>query len=224
MRLRSAVTLLTLGASPLAAQTWPVDEGTFVVAKAGAQSFTESFKIKHGPGGLITATGSQTAGTQLTTTSLTTDSLGTPMQYDLRVTKAGALSLKVHATATGPRRFTAFSSAAGGEDAMKEYPVALGRTVILEPGLLHQLFFLPLAGRNGRVEVLEPGAAHVSSAVLTLKGLDNVRIGGKAMTANRYSLTGLAAEADFWVDNQGRLLRVDVPSQGLSATREEPPR
>jgi hypothetical protein len=224
MRLRSAVTLLTLGASPLAAQTWPVDEGTFVVVKAGAQGFTESFKIKHGPGGLITATGSQTVGTQLTTTSLTTDSLGTPMQYDLRVTKGGAQLLKVHAAATGPRRFTASSSAAGGEDGMKEYPVTAGRSVILEPGLLHQLFFLPLGGRNGHVQVLEPGAARVSNAVLTLKGLDNIRVAGKPFTANRYSLTGLAAEADFWIDNQGRLLRVDVPSQGLSATREEPPR
>jgi hypothetical protein len=224
MRLRSALILLALSAPPLAAQTWPVDEGTFVVAKAAAQGFTESFKIKHGPGGIITATGSQTAGTQLTTTSLTTDSLGTPMQYDLRVAKAGAQMLKLHATATGPRRFTASSTASGGEDAMKEYPLAAGRTVVLEPGLLHQLFFLPLAGRNGRVEVLEPGAAHASSAVLTLKGLDNVRIAGKQLTANRYSLTGVGAEADFWIDPQGRLLRVDIPSQGLSATREEPPR
>jgi hypothetical protein len=96
--------------------------------------------------------------------------------------------------------------------------------VILEPGLLHQLFFLPLGARNGSLQVLEPGAAHVSNVVLTLKGLDNIRVGGKPLTATRYSLAGLAAETDFWIDAQGRLLRVDVPSQGLSATREEPPR
>ena len=224
MRLRSALAALTLGASPLAAQNWAVDEGTFVVAKAGGAGFTESFKIKRGPGSLITATGSLTVGTQLTTTSLTTDSVGTPIQYMLGVTKAGTQALRVRATATGPRRFTASSSASGGEESMKEYPIAAGRSVILEPGFLHQLYFLPLHGRTGRVQVLEPGAAHISNAVLTLKGLDNIRVAGKAVTATRYSLTGLPAETDFWIDAEGRLLRVDVPSQGLSATREEAPR
>jgi hypothetical protein len=227
MRLRSAIALLTLGASPaaspLAAQGWAVDEGTFVVVKAGAPGFTESFKIKRNATGLITATGLQTLGTQLTSSSLTTDSLGAPVQYELQVKKQGALVVKVRGMSAASRRFTAYSSASG-EESVREYPLLTGRTLILEPGLLHQLFFLPLAGHDGRVNVLQPGAAHAAVVVLTSKGLDNITVGRRAVTANRYSVTGLSADCDFWTDAQGRLLRVDIPSQGLSATREELPR
>jgi hypothetical protein len=227
MRLRSAIALgtsLTLGASPLAAQGWAVDEGTFVVTKGGASGLTESFRIRRGAGGLIAATGRQTSGTQLITSSLTTDSVGTPTQYELQITRQGSPAVKVKAMAAGPRRMTAFSSAARGEESMREYPVVAGRTVILEPGLLHQLFFLPLGGRAGRIQVVEPGAARSTTAELTAKGPDHITVAGRPVTASRFSVTGLAADCDFWVDPQGRLLRVDIPSQGLSATREELPR
>jgi len=227
MRLRSAIALwtpLALGASPLAAQGWAVDEGTFVVTKGGAPGLTESFRIKRGAGGLITATGRQTSGTQLITSSLTTDSVGTPTQYELQITKQGTLAVKVKAMSAGPRRMTAFSSAARGEESMREYPVVAGRTLILEPGLLHQLFFLPLGGRSGRIQIVEPGAARSTTADLTAKGVDHITVAGKPVSASRFSVTGLSADCDFWVDPQGRLLRVDVPSQGLSATREELPR
>ncbi len=227
MRLRSAIALLMLGASPvasrLAAQSWAVDEGTFVVLKGGAPGLTESFKIKRSASGLITATGLQTSGTQLTSSSLTTDSLGAPVQYELQVKKQGALVMKVRGMSAAARRFTAYSSASG-EESVREYPLLAGRTLILEPGLLHQFFFLPLAGHDGRVNVLQPGAAHTASVVLTSKGLDNITVGRRPVTANRYSVTGLSADCDFWTDPQGRLLRVDIPSQGLSATREELPR
>lgn len=227
MRLRSAIALLSFGASPLLGQSWAVDEGTFVVMKGPASGLTESFKIKRGPDGAITATGNQTSGTQVITSSLTTDSLGTPIQYELQERKQGALAMRVR-SASGPRgaprRMTAFSSAAGGEESMREYPVAAGHSVILEPGLLHQFFFLPLGGRSGRIQVVEPGAARSSTIVLTSKGLDNITVAGRSVTTSRFSVTGLAVDGDFWTDSQGRLMRVDIPSRGLSATREELPR
>src|SRR5262252_778795 len=122
MRLRSAIALLTplsVGAAPLSAQSWAVDQGTFVVVKGGSAGLSESFTIKRAGGGLITATGNQTLGPQRTTTSLTTDSAGTPMQYELQVRKQGALSLKVTAMSNGSRRMTAHSSASGGDESMR---------------------------------------------------------------------------------------------------------
>lgn len=227
MLLRSAVALLALGAlaapSPVVAQAWSVDEGTFAVVKAGGAGVTENFKIKRAAG-VITATGSQTSGTQVTTSSLTTDSLGTPVQYELQVKKHGAMAVKVRGMSSAAKRFTAFSSSAGGEESMREYTVVAGHSLILEPGLLHQFYFLPLALHGGRLQVLEPGAARTVTVVVTSKGLDNVTIGGHPTTATRYSATGLEADAEFWVDSQGRLLRVAIPSQGLTATREELPR
>jgi hypothetical protein len=222
MRLRSATLLLTFGASPLAAQSWAVDQGTFVVAKGGFAGLTESFTIKRAGGGLITATGDQTLGGQHITSSLTTDSVGTPMKYDLQVRKQKG-AVHVNAVSNGTRRLTTYSSS-GGEESMREYPVAVGHSLIIEPGLLHHFFFLALGGRNGQVQVIEPGAARSVTATITPKGLDNISVAGKPATASRFAVSGLSADADFWVDAQGRLLRVDVPSQGLSATREEPPR
>jgi hypothetical protein len=227
MRLRSSVALLWFGASPLFGQSWAVDEGTFVVMKGPASGLTESFKIKRGPDGAITATGNQTSGTQVITSSLTTDSLGTPIQYELRERKQGGLTMRVRASSGprgAPRRMTAFSSASGGEESMREYPVSAGHTVLFEPGLLHQFFFLPLGGRSGRIQVVEPGAARSSTVVLTAKGPDNITVAGRSVTASRFSVTGLAVDGDFWIDSQGRLMRVDIPSRGLSATREEAPR
>jgi hypothetical protein len=221
---RSSLVLLTLGTFPLAAQSWAVDQGTLVVAKGAASGLTESFTIRRGAGGTFTATGNQTSGSQVITSSLTTDSAGTPTQYEMQIRKQNAPStLKVRAASAG-RRLTAFSSASGGEESIKEYPVSAGHSVIVEPGLLHQFFFLPLGGRSGRIQVVEPGAAKSATAFLAAKGLDNITVAGRQVTASRYSVTGLSAEADFWTDAQGRLLRVDVPSQGLSATREELPR
>jgi hypothetical protein len=228
MHLRSASALLALGLlgapSSVVAQTWSVDEGTFAVVKAGAAGVTESFKIKRAPSGVITATGSLTSGTQVTTSSLTTDSLGTPVQYELQVKKQGALAVRVRGMSSAAKRFTAFSSAAGGEESMREYTVVAGHSLILEPGLLHLFYFLPLALHGGRLQVLEPGAARTVTVVVTSKGLDNITIAGRPTTATHYSATGLDAETEFWVDSEGRLLRVAIPSQGLTATREELPR
>ncbi|MGH7618734.1 MAG: hypothetical protein ACREPM_16050, partial [Gemmatimonadaceae bacterium] len=188
MRLRSAVVLWALGISApgghLAAQVtaasqtsqaWAVDQGTFVVLKGGAPALTESFKITRKATGLITATGNQTAGVETTTSSLTTDSLGTPVQYELQVRKQGALSLKVTGAAAA-RRFTTRSSA-GGVESMREYPLAAGRSLILEPSLLHQFYFLPLPGRDTRIHVLQPGVSRVANnVVVTSKGLDNISV------------------------------------------------
>jgi hypothetical protein len=107
---------------------------------------------------------------------------------------------------------------------MREYTVVAGHSLILEPGLLHLFYFLPLALHGGRLQVLEPGAARTVTVVVTSKGLDNITIAGRPTTATHYSATGLDAETEFWVDSEGRLLRVAIPSQGLTATREELPR
>ena len=55
-------------------------------------------------------------------------------------------------------------------------------------------------------------------------GLEPVEVGGKSVTATHYSLVSGGVRRDFWLDASGRLLRVEIPSQQLVATREELPR
>lgn len=222
--LLSLVPLLAVfGAAPVFAQGRVIDEGTFSIAKAGAPAHTESFRITRGETGLITANGQLSIGTEQVNSSLTTDTLGMPMQYKLTVTEARAKTFQVSASARGGR-FAAAMSNKSGDESMKEYPLAAGGTVILDAGLFHQLYFVPLGHRTGSVQVIEPRASRTGTLALTASGLEPIDVGGHSVTATHYSLQDRGVRTDFWVDAAGRLLRASIPAQGVTASREELPK
>jgi hypothetical protein len=230
MRPRSVLLLLTpflavLGASPAPGQGRIIDEGTFIVTKAGTAARTENFKVtRGGENGLITATGQLLAGSERVTSSLTTDTLGTPVRYELMVKEGGTKpSLTVVAVARAGR-LAASTSNPRGDETMREYPLAPGNSVILDGGLFHQLFFLPLGRRLGAVQVIEPRTSHAGAVTLSAGGLEPIDVGGRSVTATHYSLVNGPVRTEFWVDAAGRLLRASIPSQGLLASREELPR
>lgn len=226
MRLHAALSLtfaaVGLFGSPALAQTRVVDEGTFVVLKGGAPARTESFKIARN-NGLITATATLSAGQQTMTSSLTTDTLGTPSLYELHVKENGAKAVDLRAVSRAGR-LTSLATFRAGDESMREYPLASGKTLIVEPGILNHLYFVALAKTPGVYQVVEPRAAKSSSATLSARGLEPIDVAGRQVTATHYSLVVGSARYDFWVDAQGRLLRVDSAAEGLSATREELPR
>lgn len=229
MRPRSALLLLTPfmafpGASLAPGQGRIIDEGSFIVTKAGTAARTENFKITRGENGLITATGQSLAGSERVTSSLTADTLGTPVRYELMVKEGNTKpSLTVVAVARAGR-LSASTSNPRGDETMREYPLAPGNTVILDSGLLHQLFFLPLGRRLGTAQVIEPRNSHAGMVTLSANGLEPVDVGGRSVTATHYSLVNGPVRTEFWVDAAGRLLRASIPSQGLLASREELPR
>jgi hypothetical protein len=222
MRIRSAAALLALVSTPALAQGRVIDEGVFSITKVGAPAATESFKIMHAEGGTIVATGQLTAGNRRITSSLTTDSLGTPVKYDLAVYENGALTQHVGALAQSGR-LSELSKDGRGNESMTEYPVAAGKSLILEDDLLHQTYFLTVGKRTGAIPVIEPRGGHRLSLTLSAIGVEPVTIGGRSTTATHYSLGNGLGRRDFWVDSAGRVLRVET-SQGLKAIREELPR
>jgi hypothetical protein len=120
-------------------------------------------------------------------------------------------------------RLSELSKDGRGNESMTEYPVATGRSLILEDELLHQTYFVVLGKRSGSVQVIEPRGAHRVTLTLAAIGLEPVTIGGRSTTATHYSLGNGLGRRDFWVDSAGRVLRVET-SQGLKALREELPR
>lgn len=204
------------------AQGRVVDEGTFVITRAGVPAQTESFRIRV-DGATIVATGQLNAGTRRVSSSLTTDSLGTPMEYRLDVRENGAPTMSLSAMARGGR-LTTRAQLARGDESTREYPVAAGGCVILDDDLLHQSYFLALNKRAGAVQVINPHSARGWAGSLTARGLESVTIGGKTVTATHYSLANGAGARDFWVDDKGRLLQIEIPASGLKAVREELPR
>jgi len=224
---RSLAALLAISIAPAAfAQAGvgrTLDEGVFIVMKSGAPSQTESFKIVQMDNGQIRATGQVLNADSRISSVLLADSLGTPASYAFISKAAGATTLDVRAQPRG-RRLTVSSSDNHNNESMKELPIDPGGTVILDEGLVHQLYFVAMGKRAGSVEVIEPRTARHNAYALTGKGLETVQIGRRSVTATHYSLTGGPQPRDFWVDTAGRLLKVELPGSGIVAVRDELPK
>ena len=214
--------LSAFGGSTAVAQGRIIDEGTFAITRAGSAQ-TENFRIIRIENGLIRATATVVSGPRRVQSTLTVDSLGTPLGYEVSVTEKGAPGLNIKAIANGGR-LTATSNDQRGDESMREYPLSAGHTVLLEEGLIHQLFFAAIGKRPGTVQLIDLRGSRAGPATLTPMGAEALQIGGASVTATRYSLVSGAVRRDFWVDPSGRLLRVEIPSQQLVAAREELPR
>jgi len=229
MTRRSLFALVALSLCPavLPAQAGGVgrilDEGVFVVSRAGTAPQTESFKVVQMDNGLIRATGQILGADSRLSSVLLCDSLGTPSTYDFITKTNGVTTLEVRARPHG-RRMAVTSSDNHSNESMKEVPLNPGTTVILDNGLVHQLYFLTLGKRTGSVDVIEPRTARQAAYSLVGKGLEPVQIGRRSITATHYALTGGPSPRDFWIDDAGRLLKVEIPGAGIVALRDEIPR
>src|SRR5690348_10148160 len=149
MRLHAigSLLLLAIAAGSVRAQGRLVDEGTFTISRAGAAQQSESFKIVRFGGDSIRATGQIATAGERINTSLTVDTLGTPISYALVARQDGSPALQVKAVARGGR-LAVLTSDQHGTESQREFPMAPGHCVIVESGLQHQLYFVPLARRD----------------------------------------------------------------------------
>ena len=116
------------------------------------------------------------------------------------------------------RRLVARSRSAAGES-QREYP-ASERTVILEPEVVLLYYFLqPWAGSDTDLTVLDPRAGSRQTLTLRLMGPEEVRVGRNPVSARHLRLEGSESRVDVWMDDQGRVLRLEVPGSGFAAER-----
>ena len=194
-----------------------MDEGTFILSGAGIAG-TEHFRIVSGvEPGMLRATAQVSVGDQRLASSLTSDSLGTPSSYEFTTP---SLHVRAHAR---PGRLSALSSDAQGNESMKEYVIRPGATVVLDERLFNQYYLVALARHAGTLTVIAPATGRTTTESLAALGMESVQVGGRAVTAAHYSLAGSSGRRDFWLDSNGRVLKVQL-SSGLTATREELPR
>lgn len=226
MRLRSVfflVVVTTFQGLPALAQGRTIDEGTFLVNRKGVPATVESFRIARMDNELIQATGQISVGDDRISSSLMADSLGTPVAYQYFDKSGGVTRLEIRAL-TGGRRLSVKASDNRSNESMRDFPIAPGQCVILDDGLVHQLFFVTLAKRMGELQVIVPRRAHRESAFLSGRGLESVEIAGRSVTATHFSLVTGSMAREFWTDAAGRVLKVEIPTQGLVAVREDLPR
>ena len=116
------------------------------------------------------------------------------------------------------RRLVARSRSAAGES-QREYP-ASDRTVILEPRVVLLYYFLqPWAGSDTDLTVLDPRSGTRETLTFRLMGPEEVRVGRNPVQARHLRLEGPDTRMDVWMDEEGRVLRLEVPGADFRAER-----
>lgn len=215
-----------LGAQAVSGQAVTLDEGSFRLLVRGQESGTETFSIRRngtGEGAVVIAAGRVVSGGQEINTQLqTTGSALRPTAYEIKI--QGPDAQQIAGRVVGNRFSARISSAAG--EMMREYPAGDG-AVVVDDGLAHQYWFLAqrVSTQGGRVPVIVPRLSRQVTAVVTNRGAEPVTVGGTRLSARRLvvEMQGLP-ERHVWVDDSGRVLRLEIPSRNFVAERAAAPR
>jgi len=218
----AAMALLTR--TPAQAQSGVVDEGTFMITRAGAPVGRESFRIirSAGAGGQVFRAVSQSAiGDRRMTTTLATDSLGAPVFYEATTTQRGRQPELLRGRGR-PDRFSAMVQTQGGESS-REYLIE-GATILLDDDIFHQFFFAGLA-LDSTLRVISPRTARSERVRVIREAPQALVIGDQTITALHFAFADSSGtRREVWLDPRGRVLKVSAPDKALVALRDDPPR
>ena len=225
LRYLAAAALTATTALPAASQVVTLDEGTFTITRNGTPVGRESFTIRSSPGGpggpVVQARATVSYDDRRLTPVLKADSIGSPTEYQLEV-RAGANASEVLKGVIRRGRFSATMQTPRGEN-LKEYVVSDG-ALVLDEDVFHQYYFLTRGGRTGSVPVVVPHRNVQVVMRMEDRGAASVTVGGQAIAGRAFVLVEPAgANREIWVDPQGRVLKVAIPSRGIVAVRDEPP-
>ncbi|HEX6940718.1 MAG TPA: hypothetical protein VF158_14980 [Longimicrobiales bacterium] len=231
-RLPHPILALVLLAAPtsLDAQTTTLDEGAFRLILAGREVGTESFTIRQsgtGDDAVIIAQG---------TVVLDTADAPEELRAVLRVEGASFRPSAYEVTVRGPDpqviaarvvggRFSARIVSDAGEQ-MREYLASEG-AIVVDAGVMHHHYFLArrVASGAARIPIIIPRRNRQVSGLVEDHGAESVRIGGRNVSARRLSVALAGApERQVWVDERGRVLRIEIPANRFEAVRSSAPR
>lgn len=215
-----------IAASSLSAQgAQIIDQGSFTITVANQRVGREDFRIEGTPGGSggleYVARATVAFSDRRLTPALRSDSMGTPFDYQI----------ESRGTTTGTERWSgkitrgrvsARINSARGESA-KEYIVTDG-ALIIDDDVFHQYFFLARRAAESSVSIVVPRRNVQLVVRLAITGQERVTIGTKDLEARHLVITEPSgATRDVWLDAQGRVLKVAIPSRNLVALRDDPP-
>ena len=225
----AAAALLLSLPFPIHGQNQPVDEGAFRLYVHGERAGREEFSIRQagtGEQGRIILRGSVSL--ELPEGRLQLAPAAEAASGDLEVSAyqvkvSGIETTDIFVSLSG-RRYLARIVSSRGEE-LREFRAGPG-SVLLDDGVAHHHHLLtPFLGSNSPVSVtvLTPRAQSQVRMTLTPMGREEIRIGQDLRQARRFRLDGGEGPRDIWFDDQGRLLRVEIPSRGYVAERESTP-
>ena len=225
--LAPALFLLALHPSQIRSQNVSVDENAFRLYLDGVVVGREEFSIRRiGPGGQQRIILRGKVELDLSEGRL---NLAPAMDVQGGTLGVSAYQIKVSGTETtdifvnvSGNRYLAREVSSSGER-LREFRAGPG-SVLLDEGVVHHHYLLnPFLDDESPVSltVLMPRAGRQERMTLSLVGEEEIRVGGVLVPdARRYHLEGGDNTRDIWFDSHGRILRMEIPSQGYLAERE----
>jgi hypothetical protein len=192
-----------------------VDEGSFTISISGRTAGRESFRISavsRGDATEYVATANLTYGDRRVSPELRTAANGAMVDYSV-TTRSGASTDEWKGGVDRGRLAARITS--GRSTSAREYIVPPG-TLVLDDDVMHHAWFLVHRSRNGNVPVVVPRRGDVTSnaSMMTV---------GEESQATHVRATIAGSVHEIWVDQAGRLLKVEVPGRNLVAIRDDPP-
>jgi len=229
MLVKQRMTLIALVLAlpgPLSGQNVSIDEGAYRVSLNGEVVGREEFSIRRvgmGDQARLHLRGKVDLDLPngLRSLTLAVRAEGTEMgvtAYQLKVEGGG--DSEIHVSRSG-RRFLAKVLSSRGEE-VREFRAGPG-SILLDRDLAHVHFLLVpfLSNPSGvSLSVLSPLAGEQTRMTFSFEGQEEVRVGTDLIQGRHYRLEGGAGSRDIWFDEQGRILRVVIPSWGYVAERE----
>ena len=204
----------------------PLDEGTFVVREDTIEVARESFRLIHGRlarGGV---------GWTLATTirydrtrpvvvlapilDVTADTLPATLQYDVADPRQPVRILGE----LGPGRFTVRFVARATERA-REFPAG-GRPVVLDDSVFALYVFAAwrASGQPGQLTAIVPRGLRREAVEIQDQGAAATMLNHALTTLRHVTVTGGPnLVVHLWLDTNGRLMKVEIPSRHLNAER-----
>jgi hypothetical protein len=225
--LRAALALAPLVApGVLAAQSVVVDEGTFTVSLAGAPAGTEKFAIRRaGVGGeaivIANAVIELNRGEgpiELRPLLEVTPADDASSSYQLKVSGAETSELSVRLA--GRRYVSRIHTEAGEEE--REFLARPG-TRIVEEGVAHHYYFLRAVREASSTPVIEPRTRSQLQLLASAASEEEVLVGAARVGARKVTFSAGSDARHVWFDEQGRVLRVEIPARGYVAERQDLP-
>ena len=208
----------------LSAQSVVVDQGTFGLSIHGERIGSEDFIIRRaGLGnqaafisrGVVVRT-LDGASEEFTTLLRVTATEGTAAGYEFKSSRP--VPVEIMLNASGPRYFSRFISGEGQEE--REFRAEPG-TRIVEQQVAHHLYFLGNVLKDSTVHVIEPLSRTDREFLVSTQQDEEIRLGRNRVLARRVIFTSADGDRIVWFDRQGRVLRVEIPTIGYLAERED---
>ncbi len=211
----------------LAAQNLAVDENAFRIYLDGREAGREEFSIRQiGSGaprrlilqGDVEMTLESGVLYLAPAMAVEGDSMSVST-YQVKVT--GSETTDVVVNVSGNRYLSRVVSESGEQ--LREYRAGPG-SILLDEGVAHHHYLLRPFLEEGRavsLSVLSPRQSRQERMTLSMVGEEEIRVGGVLIQdVRRFHLAGGDHPRDIWFDDQGRILRLEIPALGYVAERE----